>query len=108
MLYEVITYSVERNLTFQEVSNECNQVGNALKKMGVRVGEVVGILSFDGPEWVTSYFGTLKIGGVALGLNTLLTPGEYDYTFRDSRARVLIVHEGLLPQVEPILRNNFV
>ncbi len=103
---KVALYSVERNLTFQEVSNECNQVGNALKKMGVRVGEVVGILSFDGPEWVTSYFGTLKIGGVALGLNTLLTPGEYDYTFRDSRARVLIVHEGLLPQVEPILEDQ--
>lgn len=95
-------FSPSRNLTFQEVSREANQVGNALKKLDVRIGEVVGILTYDTSEWVTSFFGILKIGGVALGLNTLLTPGEYDYILRDSHARILIVHEDLLPEIEQI------
>jgi benzoate-CoA ligase family protein len=99
---KVALYSPSRNLTFQEVANEANQVGNALKKLDLRIGEVVGILAFDSPEWVTSYFGTLKVGGVALGMNTLLTPAEYDYMLRDSHARVLVVQDALLPKIEEI------
>ena len=95
-------YSLERNMTFQEVADEANQVGNALKKLGVRMGDYVGLLSLDGPEWVTSFFGTLKIGAISIGMNTLLTPAEFDYILRDSRARVLIVHEALLPKIEQI------
>ncbi len=99
---KVALYSRERNMTFREVSNEVNQVGHALKKLGVRMGDYVGILCLDGPEWVTTFFGTVKIGAIAVGLNTLLKPPEYDYILRDCRARVLIVHAMLLPLIEPI------
>jgi len=99
---KVALYSLEREMTFRQVSDEANQVGNALKKLDVRMGDVVGILSLDCPEWVTSFFGALKIGAVAMGLNTLLKPHEYAYMLRDSRARLLIVHEKLLPAIEQI------
>ena len=99
---KVALYSPSRNMAFGEVAEEANQVGNALKKLDLRIGEVVGILAFDGPEWVTSYFGTMKVGGVALGMNTLLTPAEYDYMLRDSHARVLIVQDALLPKIEEV------
>src|SRR5438105_13382108 len=90
-------YSVERDMTFRQVSEEVNQVGNALKKRGVRIGDAVAILSLDLPEWVISFFGILKVGGVAVGLSTTLTPKEYAYILDDCRARILIVSEGLLP-----------
>ncbi len=94
--------SVEREATFGEISSEANRVGNALKGLGIHFGECVAILALDSVEWVTSYFGTIKIGGVALGLNTLLTPGEYEHMLKDSRARVLIVHEALRERVAEI------
>lgn len=96
-------FSRERNMTFGQVSAEVNQVGNALKKLGVRMGDFVGILSLDGPDWVTAFFGAVKIGATAVGMNTLLTAGEYDYILRDSRARVLIIHNALLPTAQKIL-----
>jgi benzoate-CoA ligase family protein len=99
---KVALYSSEREMTFRQVANEANQVGNALKKLGVRMGDFVGILSLDVPEWVTSFFGAVKIGAVAVGMNTLLKPHEYAYILRDSRARVLIIHQALLPALEPI------
>jgi len=92
---KVALYSAEREMTFQQVAHEANQVGHALKKLGVRQGDYVGILALDGPAWVSTFFGILKIGGIAIGMNTLLTPSEYAYMLRDSRARVLIVHEML-------------
>jgi benzoate-CoA ligase family protein len=99
---KVALYSLEREMTFREVANEANQVGHALKKLGVRMGDFVGILSLDVPEWVTSFFGVVKIGGIAIGMNTLLKPHEYAYILRDSRARVLIIHQALLPALAPI------
>ncbi len=99
---KVALYSKERELTFKQVSEEANRVGNALIKLGVGFGDVVGILSLDGAEWATSYFGTMKIGAVALGMNSLLTPGEFAHILRDSRAKVLIVHEKLLDPIEQI------
>src|SRR3990172_1458766 len=87
---KIALYSPERAMTFRQVSHEANRVGNALKKLGIRLGDFVGLLSPDGPEWVTSFFGALKIGAVAVGMNTLLTLPEYAYILRDCRARVLI------------------
>src|SRR5215208_3029911 len=89
-------------MTFRQIADEANQAGNALTALDIRMGEFVGILSPDIPEWVTSFFGILKIGAVAVGMNTLLRPHEYEYMLRDSRARALIVHESLLPAIEPI------
>jgi benzoate-CoA ligase family protein len=94
--------TAERQLTFRQVSEEVNRVGNALKRLDVRAGEMVGILAPDCAEWVTSFFGVLKIGAIAVGMNTLLKPPEHAYILRDARARALIVHASLLPAIESI------
>lgn len=99
-------FSDSRVLTFDQISAEANRVANALKKCGVRPGEYVGLLAFDRPEWVTSFFGTLKIGAIHIGMNTLLTAGEYDYILKDSRARVLIMSDSLWDKIEPIREAN--
>ncbi len=99
---KVALYSAERSMTFQAVSDEVNRVGHALKRMDVRFGDCVGILAPDSAEWVTTFFAIAKIGAIALGMNTLLKPDEYDYILRDSRVRLIVVHESLVSAIEPI------
>jgi benzoate-CoA ligase family protein len=99
---KVALYSAERELTFKQVSDEVNKVGNALKRLDIRMGESVGILSLDSAEWAIAYFATMKIGAIAVGMNTLLKPHEHAYVLRDCRARVLILHKALLPAIESI------
>jgi 4-hydroxybenzoate-CoA ligase/benzoate-CoA ligase len=103
---KVALCSPSRTLTFREVSNEVNQVANALRRLGVRMGDMVGVLAFDSPEWVTTFFGTLKIGAISLGMNTLLTPTEHDFILRDSHCRVLVVQDTLWPGLEAICANH--
>ena len=99
---KVALHSSDRNVTFQEASAEANRVGNALSRLGVQFGDVVGILAFDSAEWVSSFFGSLKIGAVSLGMNTLLTSSEFAQILRDSRAKVLIVQEALQEAIDEI------
>jgi benzoate-CoA ligase family protein len=99
---KIALYSPARNLTFAQAASETNQVANALKKLGVHAGEMVSLLAYDNAEWVATFFGTLKIGAVHVGINTLLTPQEYAYILQDSRARVLVVQDSLYPMIAEI------
>ncbi len=99
---KVALLSPARTMTFGDVSSEVNQVANALRKLHVHVGDTVGILTYDTSEWVTSFFGTLKVGAVALGINVMLTSDEFNYMLRDSHARVLIVHADFYPRIAEI------
>ena len=93
---KVALESAARSATFAELSAETNRVGNALRQIDLRPGETVAILAADSAEWVCAFFGTLKVGGVALGMNTLLTPSENVFMLSDSAARVLIADAALL------------
>jgi benzoate-CoA ligase family protein len=91
---------VER-VTYQQVLERVNRVGNALREvLGVRMEERVLLLLLDTPEFAYSFFGAIKIGAVPVPTNTLLKPPDYQYILNDSRARVAIVSESLLPQVQ--------
>lgn len=98
-------YSEECELTFQQVSAQVNRAGNALKKLDVGIGESVAILNLDNAEWAITFFAILKIGAVAVGMNTLLKPHEHAYILNDCRARVLIVHASLLAAIDAVRHN---
>src|SRR5687767_6909840 len=75
--------SAARTLNFAAAAAEANQVAHALRRLGVRPGEAVGLLCLDTAEWVTAFFGILKLGAVAVGLNTLLRASDLAYILRD-------------------------
>ncbi|MGQ9574821.1 MAG: benzoate-CoA ligase family protein [Thermoguttaceae bacterium] len=93
-----------RCITYRELHESVNRLGNVLKSLGVRMEERVAILLPDTPEWAFAFLAAIKIGAVAVPMNTNLKPQEYEYLLNDCRARVLIVHSSLLSQVRPRLR----
>lgn len=91
--------------TYAEVAAMMNRTGNALKRLGVRMEERVMMLLPDSPEFVSSFFGAIRIGAVPIPTNTLLRPQDYEYLLNDSRAGTLIVAEQLLANIEPVRSN---
>jgi benzoate-CoA ligase len=90
-------------LTYRQVAEQVNRVGNGLRQLGVQEEQRVLLLLPDSPEFVAAYFGAIKIGAVAVPANTTLRPADYAYFLDESRARALIVHASLYAQVEPVL-----
>jgi len=90
------------DFSFQTMADDANRVANALRRMDVRVGDSVAILCLDTAEWVATFFGTLKCGGIAAGMSTLLTAGEIGFILNDSRARVILVHSALLAGLQEV------
>ena len=89
-------------VSYRQLFERVNRLGNALLELGVRSEERVAFLLPDSPPWAYVFFGAMKIGAVAVPLNTLLTPKDYEYLLNDSRAQVLVVHDSLLGQINPI------
>jgi benzoate-CoA ligase family protein len=96
----------DERVSYRQLLERVNRAGNALKKLGVRQEERIGLLLLDTPEFAYCFFGAIKIGAVPIPINTLLKPNEYEYMLNDSRARILIVSEALLPQVQAIAKEK--
>src|SRR6202011_4056025 len=94
------------SITYGQVAERSNRVANALRALGVRREERVLLLLLNTPAFVYSFFGAQKIGAVPIPTNTLLKSQDYQYMLNDSRARVAIVSEALVPQLAAIPRNE--
>jgi benzoate-CoA ligase family protein len=93
-------------VSYRQLSERVNQLGNGLKGLGVRIEERVLLLLLDTPEFAASFFGAIKIGAVPVPVNTLLKPVDYKYLLNNSRARVAIVSDSLLSLLEAIPRHE--
>lgn len=87
-------------VSYSDLLEQVNRVGNMLRKLGVRIEERVAILLPDCPEFLYAFFGVIKVGAVAVPLNTYLQSSDYEFLLNDTRARVLVVDETLLPLVD--------
>lgn len=93
-------------VSYQRLLDRTNGVGNVLLHLGVRMEERVALLLPDSPEFLYVFFGAIKIGAVAVPLNTYLQAGDYEYFLNDARSRLLLAHETLLPTIELIPRER--
>jgi len=96
----------DESVTYAQVAERSNRVGNGLRSLGVRREERVLLLLLDTPAFAYSFFGAQKIGAVPIPTNTLLKSQDYRYMLNDSRATVAIVSEQLLPQLAAIPRDE--
>jgi benzoate-CoA ligase family protein len=118
-MFNVATHFVDRNvqegrgakvaiecgdeqITYQQLLENTNRVGNALFALGVRSEERVLLLLLDTPEFLYSFFGAIKIGAIAVPVNTQAKPQDYEYILNDCRARVALVSEPLLAHLQSI------
>jgi benzoate-CoA ligase family protein len=91
-----------RTLTYAQVAEMVNRVGNALLGSGLEMENRVLLLLYDSPEFAASFFGAMKIGAVPVPVNTVMRAQDYEYFLNDSRAKVLIVHRPLWDEVAKV------
>ncbi len=57
----------DQQITYQEVLEQVNRTGNALRALGLDLEQRVALLLLDCPEFVYSFFGAIKIGAGPCG-----------------------------------------
>src|SRR3954468_3156922 len=94
-------------VTYQALAERVNRFGSALRdELDVRPEERVVLLLTDTPAFHTAFFGAIKIGAVPIPTNTLWKTADYRHVLNDSRARVVIVSDALLPHIAGLSRDD--
>jgi benzoate-CoA ligase family protein len=91
-------------VTYAGVRTLANRFGNVLSATGVEPEQRVMIALPDGPEFVGSLFGTLKLGAVVVMVNPGLPAGEIAQLLDYTRARVVVTHRDTAGAFEEAAR----
>jgi long-chain acyl-CoA synthetase len=85
-------------LSYRQLDQASDLLAAALAAAGIEPGDRVALQLPNIPQFLISYFGILKAGGVVVPLNVLLRAPEIAFHLGDSEARLMITWEGVLAE----------
>jgi len=92
---EAFVYGSER-VTFSQFNARVNSLIHALQAMGVKKGDVIGILSWNCLGYIEFYGAAMKGGFIASPFNPRLREQELEYIINYSEANILFVGTELM------------
>lgn len=79
-----------KTVTYAEFASSAGAVAGHLDKEGISPGDRVVLIAENSPLWCASYLGLSASGGIAVPLDTRLTPPEINNLIKDSGARFIL------------------
>lgn len=92
-----------RALTYRQLQRLVNQTANAMKSLGIKKGDAVGLFMPMTPEIVAAMLATAKLGAVILPLFSGFGPGAISTRMKDADARLLFTADGFFRRGKPVL-----
>jgi len=86
----------ERGYSYAFLNAQANKVAKALVSLEVKKGDRVAMWLPNCLEFITSFYGILKVGGVVVPMNILFKAREIEYLLSNSEAKVLITESSCL------------
>ena len=91
-----------RAVTFSELDSAVSRFAGFLRSRGLSPGDRVAIFLENSPQFAIAYYGTLRVGGIAVCLNPMHKSVELLHEFDDSGARALVTTNEAYALIEPI------
>ncbi len=92
--------------TYGELAGRVKRLAAALRAAGLRSEERVLIVLPDGFEFVETWFGVLRAGGVFAMVNPLQKRESFEYYLRYTKARIVVTTSGVLPELGAAARES--
>jgi fatty-acyl-CoA synthase len=91
----VIYHKEGIDYTYRDFQKVCSDVAKGFMALGVERGGHIAIWANNVPEWLFSQFGTGKMGGVLVTVNTNYRSFELEYLMQQSDATTLVLVGGI-------------
>ncbi len=83
-------------VTYQEMVDRAAAFAAGLHERRVGAGDVVGLLSYNNIEFLTTIFGANRLGAIVMPLNWRLAAPELRFILEHSQARALVCEDTLV------------
>lgn len=91
-----------RSITYAELAERQDRAAAALAARDVEVEHRVLLVLDDTPAFAAAFWGAVKLGAVAVPVNTLLADAEYEFLLNDSRARVAVAEDAIAARLRAL------
>ncbi|HEY5646293.1 MAG TPA: class I adenylate-forming enzyme family protein [Pseudomonadales bacterium] len=92
---DYLVYGDER-ISYAQAHEQVASIANWLQAQGVGAGDRVAIAMRNYPEWLLSYWATVSIGAIVVGVNAWWVGPELVYGMNDAKPKVFIADEERL------------
>ncbi len=93
---KAITVFEGQGLTFAQMEARVTALAGGLQARGVGPGDVIGLLSYNCPEFLQTMFAANYLGAIVMPINWRLAAPEVRFILEHSEARVLVSDESLV------------
>jgi fatty-acyl-CoA synthase len=92
----------ERRYSYAGLAERSWRLANALRSAGLRKGDRVATLLFNGAPMLEAHFGVPAAGGILVAINHRLASPEVGYILQHSGAGFLLVDAEIEPLISPL------
>jgi fatty-acyl-CoA synthase len=93
---KAVTVFEGRTMTYRQLESKAIELAGGLHEHGVRPGDVVGLLSYNCPEFLETIFAANYLGAIAMPINWRLAGPEVRYILEHSQARAFVCDATLI------------
>ena len=91
-----------KTISYQKLNELTDAVAAALAANGFKKGDRAVIYTVNCPQFVVSYYGILKAGGIAIATNPLYSARELEHQLADCGAETVFVMSRYYPQLKEV------
>ncbi|RQW29754.1 long-chain fatty acid--CoA ligase [Rhodobacteraceae bacterium CH30] len=95
--------SGEATLSYRELEARADALAALLARRGIRRGDTVGLLLYNGAEYLATFFAACKLGALPVNINYRYVGAELAYVFDNARLSALVYAPALASTVEALL-----
>jgi len=92
----------ERRLTFADTDARANRLAHALAAHGIGPGDHVGLLLYNGTEYLEGMLAAFKLRAVPINVNYRYVEEELRYLLDDADAKAIVFHRELGPRLAAV------
>ncbi|NLX93820.1 MAG: AMP-binding protein [Clostridiales bacterium] len=80
--------------TWKQFDEECEIIARGFLALGLKKGDKISIWATNVPAWLLTFFGSAKMGGILVTVNTSYKLFELDYQLKQSDSNALVLIDG--------------
>jgi len=96
----------DKEITYKELDSATDKFATALSDLGVKKGDKIALFLPNVPQFVISYYGTIKIGAIATAISPLYKEREVGHQLNDSEAETIVVLDLLYPIIDKVWKKT--
>ncbi len=88
---------------FERLQALVEKMAGSLAAGGVKKGDRVALMLPNCPQYVISFFATVRLGAIVTQLNPMYVEREIEHILTDSGAETIVVYKDMYPRVRTVL-----